>query len=73
MNQFYGLFCIILLSAEASSNEISVFQRTKARADTSTALMDVKVVDLCFTDYKDIDDRYYQYQIRATFHTQFEY
>ena len=39
----------------------------------STALVNVKVVDLCFTDYKDIDDRYYQYQIRATFHTQFEY
>ena len=35
MNQFYGLFCIILFSTDASSTEISVLQRTREVAKTT--------------------------------------
>ena len=34
MNHFYGLFCMILSSTEASSNEISVLRRTREIAKT---------------------------------------
>ena len=44
MNQFCGLFCMILFWAEASSNEISVLQRTRDKDDT------INMVSLAFCE-----------------------
>ena len=44
MNQFNGLFYMVLLSAKASSSKLSTFQRTRAGTD------DTDVVSLAFCE-----------------------